>query len=190
MSTPWNIRFPRVRFGLRRILTTLTALAVALAVLVAPELTTSASAITYDSTTAQTFAGRMLGLMNYERHLHGKSSLHMNSLLVLSAHRHNLAMAKANVMSHQLPGEASFATRISRTGYRWQMAGENIGWNSAMTIPGLMTLQKEMYNEKLPGEIGHRLNILNGHFRHVGIDVYFDLKHHKVWFTQDFGQPA
>ena len=58
-----------------------------------------------------------------------------------------------------------------------------------MTRPGLRYLQAEMFHEKAPNN-GHRLNILDRSFRNVGIDVYFDHKHHKMWFTQDFGQPA
>jgi uncharacterized protein YkwD len=43
-----------------------------------------------------------------------------------------------------------------------------------------------MYNETPPND-GHRLNILNTHYRNVGVDVYFDKVHHKLWLTTDFG---
>ncbi|HEX3336076.1 MAG TPA: CAP domain-containing protein [Jatrophihabitans sp.] len=172
----------------RRLTSALGVLALAAALLVAPQLAASASAITYNSVTASTFAARMLSLMNSERRNLGRAPLRSNKLLIQSAHQHNLAMASANTMSHQLPREANFAVRISRTGYRWYWAGENIGWNSDMSLTGLFALQVEMFNERPPGEVGHRLNILNRNFRDVGIDVYFDLRHHKVWFTQDFGQ--
>ena len=43
-----------------------------------------------------------------------------------------------------------------------------------------------MYNEVAPYD-GHRLNILNRHYRDVGIDIYMDAAHHKMWLTQDFG---
>ena len=66
-------------------------------------------------------------------------------------------------------------------------AGENIGWNSDQTLSGVRYLEREMYREKAP-ENGHRLNILDHSFRDVGIDVYFDKTHNKMWFTQDFGQ--
>jgi uncharacterized protein YkwD len=171
----------------RRLTAALSVLVMAAAMLVAPQLTGSASAITYNSATARTFAAKMLSLMNSERYDNGRPALRSNKRLIQSAHRHNLAMARANTMSHQLPREANFAVRISRTGYSWSWAGENIGWNSDMSLTGLYALQREMFNERPPGEVGHRLNILNRNFREVGIDVYFDLRHHKVWFTQDFG---
>jgi uncharacterized protein YkwD len=90
-------------------------------------------------------------------------------------------------MSHQLPGEAFFATRFQKAGYHWQYAGENVGWNSRTSKAGVLMLEKVMYAEKAPYD-GHRLNILGKHYRDVGIDVYIDKKHHKVWLTTDFGR--
>jgi uncharacterized protein YkwD len=55
-----------------------------------------------------------------------------------------------------------------------------------MTSGGVLLLQRLMYNER-PPENGHRVNILNRHFRDVGIDIYMDRVHHKVWMTTDFG---
>jgi uncharacterized protein YkwD len=96
-------------------------------------------------------------------------------------------MARHNTMSHQLPGEAYFSSRISKAGYNWEYAGENIGWNSSITKRGVLTLEKIMYSEQAPND-GHRLNILDKHYRDVGVDVYVDKKHHKVWLTTDFGR--
>jgi uncharacterized protein YkwD len=121
-----------------------------------------------------------------ERALNGVPYIYMNANLMLSARRHNVAMAKANTMSHQLPGEPYFGTRMTQAGYYWSYAGENIAWNSSMTETGAVAVQKMMYNEKAPYD-GHRLNILNRHFVHVGVDVYLDAVHHKLWLTVDFG---
>lgn len=132
------------------------------------------------------YADAVLALMNTQRALHGRAPLRMNSLLVRSAHAHNLWMARYNTMSHQLTGEAFFANRILSAGYDYLNAGENIGWNSVRTLTGVLDLQKIMYNE-VPPEDGHRQNILNANFRDVGIDVYFDSHNNKLWLTQDFG---
>jgi uncharacterized protein YkwD len=174
-----------------RILALLLALAVAVAVMAAPQFTTSASARTLPHTpaSARIFAKSMLQLLNRERRTHHLRPLKMDQKLVNSAHSHNLAMAKADLMSHQVPGEAFFADRITAAHYNWMAAGENIGWNSDQSRPGLRALERDMYNEKAPDN-GHRLNILDRSFRNVGIDVYFDKSNHKMWFTQDFGQPA
>jgi len=175
----------------KRALTLLVTLATAVALLLVPQFNSAASAAPTALTgaTGRILARNMLVVLNAERRAHRLPPLSMNSKLILSAHRHNAAMAHANTMAHQLPHEAFFASRISSAGYKWQVAGENIGWNSSMTNAGLRHLEYQMYNEKLPGDIGHRLNILSRSYRQVGIDVYFDKPHNKMWFTQDFGRP-
>jgi uncharacterized protein YkwD len=125
--------------------------------------------------------------LNHERALHNLSPLRMNPDLIHSAHRHNLRMARFNLLSHQLPGEAYFAARILRAGYRWLWAGENIAWNSQMTLDGVVRLERMMYNEKPPND-GHRVNILSPHYRNVGVDVYLDYPNHKIWLTTDFAR--
>ena len=177
---------------LRRVTVLLVTAALALAtLLLTREPSAHAAAPRTRITTANTaaYARQMLGLLNQERRAHGRRPLTMAWRLRESAHRHNARMAKANVMSHQLPGEAFFATRISRTGYKWRAAGENIGWNSNLTASGILALEKEMYHEVAPND-GHRVNILSRSFTQVGIDVVYDARHHKLWFTQDFGAPA
>jgi uncharacterized protein YkwD len=121
-----------------------------------------------------------------ERTLNGRPYVYMSSQLQLSARRHNVTMARYNTMSHQLPGEPYFGTREIQAGYYWNTAGENIAWNSAMSLAGALVVQKMMYNEVAPND-GHRVNILNSHFRDVGVDVYMDWTHHKLWLTVDFG---
>jgi hypothetical protein len=58
-----------------------------------------------------------------------------------------------------------------------------------MTQDGALAVQKMMYNEVAPNN-GHRLNILNRHFVNVGVDVYLDSTHHKLWMTVDFGHQS
>ncbi len=177
---------------LRRATVLLVTAALALAALLIPRDASARAAaprIRITSATTAAFARQMLGLLNQERRAHGRKPLTMAWRLRESAHQHNARMAKANVMSHQLPGEAFFATRISRTGYKWRAAGENIGWNSNLTSSGILALEKEMYHEVAPND-GHRVNILSRSFTQVGIDVVYDARHQKLWFTQDFGAPA
>jgi uncharacterized protein YkwD len=128
----------------------------------------------------------VLALLNSERAAHGLGALRMNTQLLRSARAHNLMMAKYNTMSHQLPGEPYFTNRIAATGYSWQTAGENVGWNSDQSTSGALYLEKLMYNEVPPND-GHRKNILNSAFRDVGIDIYFDAHTGKLWLTEDFG---
>ncbi|MEP7180037.1 MAG: CAP domain-containing protein [Pseudonocardiales bacterium] len=134
-------------------------------------------------------ATEMLKAMNAERALHGRVALRMNSLLIRSAHGHNLKMASANSMSHLVPGEYGFLARLLQVGYSPRAAAENIGWNSDRSVSGVLYLQRIMYNE-LPPNDAHRVNILSPTYREVGIDVYMDTAHDRLWITQDFGLHA
>lgn len=127
-------------------------------------------------------------MLNSQRHAHNLPALQMNSQLVASAKAHNLAMAKANSMLHQLPGELGFGQRILQTGYNYLFAGENIGWNTDYNLAGARYLQNLMYNEVAPND-GHRKNILSPNYTQVGIHILFDAAHNKMWLTQDFGKP-
>jgi uncharacterized protein YkwD len=132
-------------------------------------------------------AAKLLNSLNSQRARNGLPALRMNAALVRSARAHNLAMAQHNEMSHQLPGEPYFTDRISRAGYQWYYAGENVGWNSDRSADGAYELQRMMYNETPPND-GHRRNILDTHYVDVGIDIYFDDTNGKMWLTQDFGR--
>jgi uncharacterized protein YkwD len=138
-------------------------------------------------TTQALWAAHVVSLLNAERSAHGLASLRANVSLISSAHAHNLAMARRDTLSHQVSGEAAYTRRISNAGYVWSYAGENIGWNSSISLSGALALETAMYNEKAPDD-GHRLNILSRNFTDLGVDVYFDNVHHKLWLTEDFGR--
>jgi uncharacterized protein YkwD len=171
--------------------TVLTALIVVLA-LCAPMLVGTVSAEAKRrrtmTTTEKSYSTAVLSQLNAERRAHHLKPLKVSTRLISSARTHNLDMAAKNTMSHQLRGEKSFDRRISATGYDWSWVGENIGWNSNISKAGVKYLETIMYKEKAPND-GHRRNILNKHYTNVGIDIYIDNVHHKVWLTQDFGRP-
>ena len=148
--------------------------------------TTTSSSSSYDS--RSDWADAVLDELNAERANHDLPALKLNSKLSSSAHTHNLAMAKANILSHQLSGEASLGSRASAAGYGWSMVGENIAYNSNRSESGVLAVQRAMYNEEPPND-GHRKNILNKKFVDVGIDVINDSAHGKVWLVTDFGRP-
>jgi uncharacterized protein YkwD len=150
-----------------------------------PSKTASSSS---DYATRSDWADAVLDELNAERADHGLPALKLNSKLVSSAHTHNLAMAKADTLSHQLSGEAALGSRVSDAGYSWSTVGENIAYNSSRSESGVLAVQKAMYNEKPPDD-GHRQNILNKKFVDVGIDVINDSVHGKVWLVTDFGRP-
>ena len=138
--------------------------------------------------TRSDWADAVLDELNAERARHGLAALKLNSELTSAAHAHNLAMAKANKLSHQLSGEAALGSRVSAAGYRWSAVGENVAYNSDRSQSGVLAVQKAMYNEKPPSD-GHRKIILSKTYVDVGIDVINDSVHDKVWLVTDFGRP-
>ena len=165
-----------------------TALVVALLVAVAL-VAVRPSAAGAATTTEPSYANAVLNLLNQERAANHLPALRSDSRLIAAAHGHNLRMAAANTLSHQLPGEPAFTTRITNAGYHWSYAGENIAWNGNTALSGATALESMMYNEVAPNN-GHRLNILSTHFTAVGVDVVYDPTHHKIWLTEDFARPA
>ena len=164
----------------RQLVTALAAsLAAVSALLVHPGSTEAA-------TTAEIAAATsVLRMLNAERAAHHLPALASSPALVSGARLHNVIMAQANLLSHQLPGEAVFSTRIAQAGVPWHSAAENVGWTTVKTTAGAEGLQSSMYNEKPPND-GHRRNILSTSVRFVGIDVLIDARTGKLWLTEDF----
>jgi uncharacterized protein YkwD len=67
------------------------------------------------------------------------------------------------------------------------MVGENIAFNTDRTWRGAQYVENLMYNEVAPNN-GHRLNILNTGYTYVGVTVWMDNTHGKMWITVDFGR--
>jgi len=123
--------------------------------------------------------------INASRFAAGLPALLWSAGLGRSAHLHNLAMAAADQMSHQLPGEAPLGTRISAQGVHWSWAGENIALASSLSTSAAVGLEQSMANETPPND-EHRVNILTTAGTMVGVDVVFDSIHHLLWLTEDF----
>lgn len=140
--------------------------------------------------TEAVWATTVFTLLNTERLLHGRPLLRSNPHLVNSAMYHDVRMARANSITHQLPHEPAFTDRELDFGYHWSTAAENCSVNPDVSLRGVLQVQRMMYHERPPGETGHRLNILSPNFRDVGIAVLIDLKNKRVWLTEDFGAPS
>ncbi len=139
-----------------------------------------ASALTVSS--AQTAAAAaVVAAINHSRAARGIPVLWWGVRVTRSAHLHNLAMAAANTLSHQLPGEASLGTRVTRQGVSWTWVGENVGESPSLSTSGALFLEQLMM-----GDAGHRNNILTRYACVVGVDVVYDTVHHKLWLTEDF----
>jgi len=124
--------------------------------------------------------------LNRHRAAAGLRPLWWSNALTYGAHRHNLAMASVDTLEHIVPGEAGFATRINQDGIRWWWAGENIGVTTDRSLGGALNLDSMMINERAPGEIGHRLNILSPYADAVGVDVL--IANGQLWLTEDLAR--
>ena len=103
---------------------------------------------------------RILELVNIERTKRELDPLSIDSQLDQAANFHNDEMVRADIMSHQLPGEADLGERVSATGYSWTRVAENIA--AGYTTP-------EAVVEGWMNSPGHKENILNPEFIHIGI---------------------
>jgi uncharacterized protein YkwD len=130
-------------------------------------------------------AAAVFAAINASRAAAGLPALRWSAGLSRSAHLHDLAMAAADQLSHQLAGEAPLATRISAQGVPWSWVGENCGLSPSLSTSGALGLEQMMVNETPPND-GHRLNILTTVGTMVGVDVVFDTLHHRLWLTEDF----
>jgi uncharacterized protein YkwD len=102
-----------------------------------------------------------------------------------SAHGHNRAMAAANTLSHQVAGELPLGSRETAAGVNWHYAAENIAWTSDQSTAGALEIEARMIAETPPSD-AHRQNLLSTAATSVGVDVYFDSVHGRLWLTEDF----
>lgn len=97
-----------------------------------------------------------------------KQVLAPNAILESVATNHSLWMLNADVFSHTGVNGTSPAQRIAAAGYNWQNCGENL---ALVGNTGVETLQSqiETMNTNLFLSAGHRVNLMNGVFRELGV---------------------
>jgi uncharacterized protein YkwD len=139
---------------------------------------------------AESAVEQVLQLINKARAQAGLPGYTITAGLTTSSNRHNALMAAQCGLLHQCPGEPSFGARETAAGVSWTSAGENIGeggpvaGSPAAIAKMAVELTSDMLNERPPDD-GHRMNILSGAFRHIGIAITRDSLG-TVWMTQDF----
>lgn len=116
---------------------------------------------------------------NQERSLNGKPLLQWGNQLYQAARGHSYHMAAVEKMGHQEIGDGDPWQRIQMTGYRFQIASENVaaGYRSVEAVmAGWMNSQ------------GHRANIL-GNVTEIGCSMVLSAKGQYYWTTV-FATPA
>jgi uncharacterized protein YkwD len=119
----------------------------------------------------------------------GLSPLTLDADLSKASAKHTQLMINGCGLEHQCPGESGLGDRFTAQGVRWSSAGDNIGFGSsgasdAQIIKAANGLTDSMLAEKPPND-GHRKNLLNTGFKHIGLSIVRDAKG-ITWMTQDF----
>jgi uncharacterized protein YkwD len=133
-----------------------------------------------------------LCLVNAERTQRGLVPLTNNAQLGKAAENYSRAMVRGRFFDHVSPGGSTLLSRIrGGTGYlrgaRSYALGENIAWGSGEYATPQETVKSWMESP------GHRANILNRRFRHIGVGIApgapeDDQGMPAATYTTDFGQ--
>jgi uncharacterized protein YkwD len=119
-------------------------------------------------------AQRVLDLTNAARRKVGAPALSLHPRLTVAAQNHSNMMAQRRQLTHQFPGQPGVRDRIIRAGYPAGLAGEN-------AARGQRTAEQVMSSwMKSPG---HRKNLLNPQYRHLGVGYA------NGFWTQKFARP-
>jgi uncharacterized protein YkwD len=123
---------------------------------------------------------RVLELTNQERARNGVPALTAQAALAAAAQGHAVWMASTGNFSHTGEGGSSVAQRAQRAGYSSTYVGENI----AMGYP-----TPEAVVQGWMDSPGHRANMLNRNYRHLGIGIKRDGGGRPYW-VQNFGSTS
>jgi uncharacterized protein YkwD len=131
---------------------------------------------------ADTWRHTLLHRINHYRHAHGLHRLRIGPHLQHAATGHSVSMATHHMLSHSSWSGASWLTRLRAYGFKGGWAGENLA-------VGLWSPRKTMREWRASPP--HNANLLNGHFRRVGIGVVRGLwsGHSAYYITADLGGP-
>ncbi len=118
---------------------------------------------------------QMWELVNAERTSRGLRALKIHTGLVELARLKSQDMITNNYFSHQSPTYGSPFDMMGRAGISYRFAGENLAGSSTV----------ERAHRALMNSPGHRANILNPNFTHIGIGIIDGGGYGKM-FTQMF----
>ena len=135
--------------------------------------------------------GATLCLVNAERQKRGLRRLASNAQLTKAAQSYSRAMVRDQFFDHVSPGGSTLLSRVRRgtrylRGARSYSLGENIAWGSGDFATPRETVKGWMDSP------GHRANILNRRFRHIGVGIAYgapddDQGMPSATYTTDFG---
>jgi len=131
-----------------------------------------------------------LCLLNRQRARRGLPRLHARRPLTAAATRYSRLMVTQGFFAHVSPGGSTMVQRIRHTSYlrgaRGWSLGENLAWGSGASATPARIVDAWMHSA------GHRRNILDRKFRHIGIGVALGVPGHRAGatYTTEFGSRA
>jgi len=129
-----------------------------------------------------------------------KQAVALNAKLMSAARQHSLDMLNRDFFEHNTPNGTTPFNRMTAAGYVYQTAGENLAWRGTTGTINMNDATEQQHvdlfvDSTVPGR-GHRLIMLNGSFREVGIGVLNgDFTRNGTTYdsamqTQDYGATA
>lgn len=116
-------------------------------------------------------AKQIIELTNKIREKHELSQLEWHEGAAQTAYLHSKEMFELNYFSHTSEKQGELSDRLSKEQVSYRKAAENI---AAKYIDGIAAVEGWLNSE------GHRVNLLNDEFTHLGVGVYED------YYTQNF----
>lgn len=124
---------------------------------------------------------------NRQRALHGRPQFRFEYRLEVSAHNHSVDMVNYDFFSHESPvsGKRTMSDRYAEVGIPSCMSGENIAMRSIGS--SYAETAKQLVDQWMNSP-GHRANILNEGYTHLGCGVAFYKNYSSVYVkaTQNF----
>jgi uncharacterized protein YkwD len=120
-----------------------------------------------------------VALINSYRSAHGVAGVTADKRITTAAEAHSTDQAQRNKMTHTGANGSNAGQRLNVMGYSWKTWGENV----AAGQPNCSNVMTAWMNSA-----GHRANILNPAFAHVGIGAVKSSNGTMYW-TLDFAAP-
>lgn len=117
-------------------------------------------------------AEEVVALTNHARAAAGVPPLVIDAAVMHAAAAHSADQAAMRRMTHTGSDGSNAGTRLTRAGYAWRTWGENVAagqWSAEDVTNAWM------------GSPGHRANMLNAAFVHIGVGVAFDSSGTPYW---------
>jgi len=111
-------------------------------------------------------------LTNQHRAAAGVAPVTVSAALNVAAHGHSQYQAAIKKMTHDGPNGLSPGARMTNAGFAWRTWGENVafGFNDCAAVVNAWM-----------NSPGHRANILNPAYTHIGIAVATGSNNYKYW---------